>query len=534
MAPRSPARDTRLPSARAVRVLLIDDEADTLLPALAQDMEPMGFKFEKVSNPERALGSIAIRPPDAILLDLHFPGDDRRGDGGTTGGKLLAEIRRQHEEVPVVVFTSCLDDLDTPWGPFEESPHCKHAKPDFRDRGWAQALDQAIRDAIDTARLARDPGSDLGFHVGKTKEMRVLTGKLRTAARNALTVLIQGESGVGKQLAAEAIHRLSGKPGRFEHCTCWGADPMTLESTLFGHESGASAGAIRAKPGLFELADKGTLFLDKIEHLPMALQNKVMTVVENGTARRMGAAVDKKVDVRLVAATNHNLSDLLAENALRDDLAYRLAELTIFVPPLRQRMEDLPEFFKVFVAKGNERAGKNVLAVLRPETEAKLKAHAWGGNIRELDATIARAVANSTSNVLLPEDIEFAPIGRGPPSQPATESLMIAPTAGSVSGAATPLASPGAGAAVVSAVDLLANELAALPPTQRYEFAKGQGDQLRKPILIEFIRRLRRNRGVRISHKILADELDPKGNLDKIRQFLSSCGVQLSQLDFNQ
>jgi DNA-binding NtrC family response regulator len=514
-----------------VRVLLIDDEADTLLPPLAQKLEDMGFEFHKESNAARALRSVDSCNPDVILLDLHFPGDDRHV-GRTTGGKLLTAIRQQFDSIPVVVFTSRLDDVDIPLETFDEQPHGYLAKPDFGSgRAWVDALATAMRDAIDTARFARDPDAcDLGFLVGQTREMHEVAGRIRTAAGHALTVLIFGETGTGKQRAAEAIHKLSGRKGRFEHFNCADVHEETLDVKLFGQERGAFTGAHAAKPGLFELADGGTLFLDEVQRMPMSLQDKLMLVVESGNIRRMGATDDRKTDVRLIVATNHNLSDLVADGVLREDLAHRFSQgVLIFLPPLRQRLVDLPELFKIFVDKASRDLGKGVLDTLRPEVKGKLEAHFWNGNIRELESTIIRAVVNANSNVLLPQHIEFVSL---------TRRGLEAPASAVPESADIPPATPAVADTPPSALEeALTDQLESLPVNLRYSFLLDQGTEMQKLILIQFVCRLRRKTNKKVQHKALAASLDTLSNGEtdfaRIRQFVCS-RVNLSKLDFNQ
>lgn len=517
-----------------VRVLLIDDEADTLFPLLAQELESSGFEFHKESSPDRALDSVQLINPEVVLLDLHFPGDDRRG-GKTTGGRLLTQIRGRFPAVAVVVFTTRLDDVDIPEEAFEAQPHFTFAKPKFgRDLAWVDSLAAAMRDAIDTAQYLCDPNEfNPGFLVGQTPAMRHVAGLIRSAAHNVMTVLIYGETGTGKQLAAEAIHKLSGRTGRFEHFNCSGVHEETLEATLFGYESGAFSGARKTgMPGLFELANGGTLFLDEIQRMPVALQDKLMLVIEHKRVRRMGATKDTIVDVRLIAATNHNLSDLVDEGAIREDLAQRLSRLPIILPPLRARMEDIPDFFNIFIAKANSALGKHVLDTLRPEVLEKFVAYDWRGNIRELESTIERAVATTRSNVLLSGDIEFAPVGRRVVAQTAPGSPDVATPA-----PPTEVEAVDADTAVSAVVETLTNQLESLSLDKRYAFLLGQGAHLQEQILVEFIRRLRAKTHRKVGHKVLAAALDPlsRGDTDlaRIRQFV--CGhLKLTELDFNQ
>ena len=511
--------------AEAIRVLLIDDQSDTLLPNLAQGLEPLGFVLTMENDPAKALQAVGNCKPDAILLDLHFLGHDNPRQRDTTGGRLLTEIRRDFPDVPVVLFTERLDDVDVPLEAFEGHPHGYFAKSALKRHGqWACELARAVWDAVATVRYAAAPeADDLGFQVGRTSRMHEAAAAIRTAATNRMTVLIYGEIGTGKRRAAEAIHGLSGRTGRFEHHNCRSsADFGTGDAALFGGSSG---------DGLLELANGGTLFLDEIQHLPTNLQDKVVTAVESGRMRRTGDPSDREVDVRLIVATNHNLSDLVADGALREDFAYRLAGcLPVSLPPLRQRMSvDLRALFAWLVERANKEAGRGVLTVLRPETQKKLEAHTWPGNIRELKSTLTRAVATTNSNVLLPDDIKIDPAVR---PEAAAES---------------PPTDAGASANIDQAmIAATTDHLESLPIVKdercvRYEFLKSLGDTLRRDILIEFIRRLRERLQRRITHKVVAAELDPLDSSDsydrdlgRIRQLLHGCDIHLTKLDFNQ
>ncbi len=511
-----PSETAPSPPGEPLRLLLVDDEADTLSPVLVQGLEPLGFSVVKEADPANALSTVAECAPSVILLDLHFPGDDEASERGTTGGRLLTEFRRRFASVPVLLFTTRLDDVDIPLETFEERPHGYFAKPVFdRDGKWAGRLSRAIRDAVAAARhAAADEADDLGFLVGRTRAMREAAAAIRTAAGNRLAAPIYGETGTGKDLAAEAIHRLGGRTGPFERYNCSGAGSGAAETALFGTSS---------RTGLLERANGGTLFLEQIQELPTNLQEEVLTAVETGKSGRAGTASGNAVDVRLIVATNHSLSDLVADGVLYEGLAHRLAEgLPISLPPLRERLEDLPAFFARFVERANKKTERQVSAVLRPETQAKLEAYEWPGNIRELDSTLARAVATTVSNVLLPEDITFAAVARHEAhsgGRPAHD----------------PAAARGA---MVSAVDALVEKLESLPIEERYDFLKSQGDELRRDVLVEFVRRLREKIGKRIQHKMLARELDPledpERDLNRIRQFLHGTGIRLTHLEVNQ
>ena len=502
MATGSKAKGRRAePVASSTSVLLIDDEAATLLPPLAQWLERRGFAFEKEANADRALDKIRSSQPDLILLDLHFPGDDQLG-GQTTGGKLLTKIRQGFPSIPVLVFTTRLEQLNIPLEAFEEPPHGQYAKPDFsRDRTWVDDLVGAMQRAIDTAAFSNNPEvANLSFMVGQTKEMHDVVGLVQMAAENTLNVTIYGESGTGKQLVAKAIHNLSGRTGSFQHLNSQEADDTVLQNTL-------------------QAAQGGTLYLDSIQHLSMPLQRQLLEVAKAG---RLGQS--NQLDVRLIAATNHSLNDLVADDVLRADLAQSLATLLITLPPLRQRKDDFPAFFEHFVRQATESLNKHVQAVLRPETLEKLKGYNWPGNIRELETTITRAVATTGSNIILPDDIRLNGTGWPSPVPDATQTAELQ----------TSEAEP-------DPVIVLTDELESLNKGQRYQFLLDQKDMdLRASILIEFIGRLRQQTGERVSHSVLAGsihQLAKPADLDTVRQFVCTAlkhkGLTLTKLECN-
>lgn len=516
------------PAAGSTSVLLIDDEADTLLPPLAQWLEPRGFAFKKETNAARALDKIRSSQPSLILLDLHFPGDDQLG-GQTTGGKLLTKIRKRFQSIPVLVFTTRLEQLDIPLEAFEEPPHGQYAKPDFsRDRTWVDDLAGAMQRTIDTAAFSSDPDvAHLDFMVGQTKEMHDVVGLVQMAAKNVLNVTIYGESGTGKQLVAKAIHKLSGRTGSFQYLNSREADGTELQNAL-------------------QAAQGGTLYLDSIQHLSMPLQHRLLEVAEAG---RLG--LSNPLDVRLIAATNHSLKDLVADEVLRADLAQSLTTLLITLPSLRQRQDDFPAFFERFVAQANESLNKHVQVILRPETLDKLKGHNWPGNIRELETTITRAVATTGSNIILPDDIQLNRAVWTSPMPDATQTakgqryqflrnLNRAVWTSPIPDA-TQTAELQTSEAESDPVIVLTDELESLDKDQRYQFLRSQKDMdLRASVLIEFICRLRQQTGKRVSHTVLAGAIHPVNRVtdyDTVRQFVCTAlkhrGLTLTTLECN-
>ena len=238
--------------------------------------------------------------------------------------------------------------------------------------------------------------------IGNSPALESVLEQVEQVAPTDSTVLIQGETGTGKELIARAVHNLSARCGRpFVKLNCAAIPFDLLESELFGHERGAFTGAIAQKIGRFELADKGTLFLDEVGDIPAALQPKLLRVLQEQEFERLGSTRTHQVDVRLVAATNRNLVDMTKRNEFRSDLYYRLNVFPIPLPPLRARRDDIPALVEHFVEIYADRMGKQIDHI-SPETMSELTSYPWPGNIRELQNFIERSVILSSGNVLRP------------------------------------------------------------------------------------------------------------------------------------
>jgi two-component system, NtrC family, response regulator HydG len=241
--------------------------------------------------------------------------------------------------------------------------------------------------------------------VGSTPAMRELFDFIARLAPYPTTALITGESGTGKELVAQAIHRLSPRSQRpLVVCNCTTLAPTLIDTELFGHVRGAFTGADRDRKGLFEAAHGGTIFLDEIGDLPPSVQAKLLRVLEEREIRRVGSTEPTPVDVRVVAATNRDLSALVAAAGFRDDLYYRLNVGTVLLPPLRERLADLEPLVRHFIIKCNHRLGRCVTGV-SPDAVTVLGGHTWPGNVRELGNVIERAMVAATGNVILPEHL---------------------------------------------------------------------------------------------------------------------------------
>ena len=238
--------------------------------------------------------------------------------------------------------------------------------------------------------------------IGKSSALEAVLEQVEQVAPTDSTVLIQGETGTGKELIARAVHDISSRFGRhFVKLNCAAIPFDLLESELFGHEKGAFTGAIAQKIGRFELADKGTLFLDEVGDIPLALQPKLLRVLQEQEFERLGSTRTHQVDVRLVAATHRNLVDMVKRGEFRSDLYYRLNVFPVSLPPLRNRREDIPALVEHYVDIYARRMGKQIDRI-SPETMAELTSYPWPGNIRELQNFIERSVILTSDNVLQP------------------------------------------------------------------------------------------------------------------------------------
>ena len=527
------------------RLLLIDDLAETLKDDF-KDLIPHGYETSIEISPDNAITSINTHAPDVVLLDLHFPGDDLDAGGETSGAKLLGLIQNKFPDLPVVVFTDKMGDdrlsLDT------MNPQRYYAKEkivQLIDTGmdWAAdlacTLGQAIADIELTKKSPKELDSEMEFVVGKTHLMKKVVENIRSAAGNTATVLIEGETGTGKELVAKAIHQLSGRVG-FTAINCSAVHLETLEARLFGHEKGGFTGADGMKMGLFERTNGGTVFLDEIQAMPESLQSKLIRVVQEKTVERILGKTEIPVDVRLVVATNKPAIELVKEGLLREDLYYRFNTLSITLPSLRQRMEDIPLLWPALIDKANNATGKTVMTILRKEVRELLECHAWPGNIRELENTIFRAVVNAKGNILLAQDIVFdltsAEFAAQETATARNTGEILQPTFGGKDRVPNHEASE------------FMDRLNQLPADQRWEYlmANTAGNS-RKSVFVEIIHRLkashpRRRATAKELTEFLCGEEDVseeerekfKKNYDKVRTMLSSLDIQITRLDSPQ
>ncbi len=389
-------------------VLIVDDEA-AIRESLQTLLEMEAFETETAASGEECLVRIAERPFDLILLDFALP--------ERNGLEVLREIRDRDPELPVIMVTA--------YGTVENAVKAMQAgASNFIQKPWDnEKLVADVRAAVGRRRaeeeniqLKRALKERYNFEniVGKSEPMLRIFDLVAQVAPSRSTVLLEGESGTGKELIAKAIHMNSTRKDRPFVPVNTGSMPADLlESTLFGHVKGAFTSAVASKKGLFEIADRGTLFLDEIATMSLDTQAKILRVLQDRKFMHLGGVQELQVDVRIIAATNVDLKQLVREGKFRDDLYYRLNVITIPLPPLRQRREDIPLLVDFFIRKFAAENEKNVRQI-SPEALRMLLDYSWPGNVRELENTIERAVVLSWGPVIGPELLPDHISGRGP------------------------------------------------------------------------------------------------------------------------
>jgi DNA-binding NtrC family response regulator len=387
----------------AEKILVVDDER-LVLWSLRQKCEEWGYQVVEAEAGEGALSAVQSESPDLVLLDVRLP---------DIGGLEVLQQLKKNSDVRAVIMITADPQLDDIKAALKLGAYDFVGKPvDFDE------LHVAIKNALETTRLRSEVQSlrseirrHTGYHevIGVSSKMIELMNFVRkVAASEATTILIQGESGTGKDLIAKAIHYESSREHRpFIAINCSAIPETLMEAELFGHERGAFTDAKQAKKGLFEAADGGTLFLDEIGELSPLLQAKLLRVLEDQVIRRIGGIRDMQVDVRVIAASNRDLEKAVRESQFRQDLYYRLAIIAIFIPPLRDRKEDILPLVDFFVERYNRRFKKSIRGIT-DETRRLLLSHNWPGNVRELKNSIERAMILEEESLLRPAYLPFS------------------------------------------------------------------------------------------------------------------------------
>src|SRR5271156_4225688 len=366
--------------AAANNILLVDDEPG-MLRYIKTLLEVDDYKVETASTGEEALqrGQKGLRP-DLVLLDLLMPGID--------GLETLEQLRKLQPGVKVVML-SCVSDTRKVVQAIRLGAHDYLTKP-FQKGELDTVIDQCLGKNQQNYPGEVEEVGDEVFFVAASAVMRKLRSQAALVANVDIPVLMLGESGTGKEVMARLIHKLSPRAHRtFLKVNCAAVPADLLESELFGYEAGAFTGATHAKPGKFELCNKGTILRDEMGESPPLLQAKLLHVLQDQTFSRLGSRTVVKVDVRILAATNINIPEALANKRLSEDLYYRLNAFTMSLPPLRERKEEIPILLKHFMSRMSESYARPSLPLAPPLMEACLR-HSWPGNLRELSNFIKR------------------------------------------------------------------------------------------------------------------------------------------------
>ena len=493
--------------AETKRILIADDEIN-IRRVLEAILRRDGYDVVTAANGEEALAGMS-RGVHTVITDLKMPGLDGMG--------LLRRLSVDFPDVPVVMITA--------HGSVENAVEAvklgafDYVEKPFDQEQIRQIVAKALRTHILARRDARpeDPTARGRFRlVGESTAIAQVYQVVEKVADTPSTVLITGESGTGKELVARALHDNSSRnTGPFIKINCAAIPKTLMESELFGYEKGAFTGAVGSKPGRFELAHGGSLFLDEIGEIPVEMQVKLLRVLQESEFERVGGIKTIKVDVRLITATNRDLAAEIASGGFRDDLFYRLNVVPIHLPPLRERREDIPLLVNHFIARFNERLKKQV-AGIEPEAIERLVSHHWPGNIRELENVIERTILFSEGSLIRTSDLpgEFGgtpPQGLAAPAAQATEER--APTAATSSGALPAVQSPSAAAS--SSVPQVGEEVGSLKEAVRAETERVERELIQRALDETGGNVTQAARKLQISRKSLQTKMKEFGLRDK-------------------
>jgi DNA-binding NtrC family response regulator len=445
----SPSPKAPLPG-RPVPSLLVADDQPHILDALELLLEPEGFRIQKARSPYAVLEALKTGSYDALLIDLNYTRDTTSGREGLD---LLTQIKAHDPQMPVIVMTA--------WASVDIAVEAmRRGAQDFIQKPWDNArlltilrtqidLQHAVRRAQHLEaenRILRAEG--LPEMIATAAAMQTVLATMARIGPSDANVLITGEHGTGKEVIAQTLHALSARAQRSLVAVNTGALPEgTFESEIFGHVKGAFTDARAERIGRFELADGGTLFLDEIANIPPRQQAKLLRVLETGELERVGSSKTRRVDVRVLSATNADLHAEVEAGHFRPDLLFRLNTVEIHLPPLRERREDIPPLAAYFLARYAQRYRKQITGIDPGAVQAMLQ-YPWPGNVRELDHTLERAVLMARGVQIEAADLGLNPARAAAPSLDdlsleSVESILIrkalARSAGNVSQAADAL-----------------------------------------------------------------------------------------------
>lgn len=377
-------------------VLVVEDEP-SMRRVVSAILEQQGFVVHTAQHGREALQILAKQPIRVIISDIKMPEMD--------GMALLDHVLVHFSKIPMILITAH-GTVDNAVEALKKGAFDYVTKP-FDMNELQQSVQKAYQTHVLNSRNYQPDPKELGRYdiIGRSRQMMEIYDAIAKVADTPSTVLIRGEHGTGKELVARALHQHSSRREKpFITINCAAIPQNLMESELFGHEKGAFTGAVSAKAGKFELADGGTLFLDEIGEIPVEMQVKLLRVLQYETFERVGGVKTLKVNVRLVAATNRDLEDMIRESKFRQDLYYRLKVVPITLPPLRERRSDVPLLVTHFLERFNQRLHKQIEGIT-PEALQCLEEYNWPGNIRELENVIERSVLFANQNRIEIQDL---------------------------------------------------------------------------------------------------------------------------------
>ncbi len=420
------------------RALIVDDEKNITFVIQAM-LERAGFETIVFNDSSEALEAIASEDIDVVVTDLYMP--------GIGGMEILDYCQKHHPQLPIVVITAygtvesavsalkrgAFDFVTKPFDQAELLNVVQKAVSTYQQRQKEPIIlfsNSANPPSAATSAISAQVAPAISTIIGSSPQMYEVFKVISKIAQSPSTVLVWGESGTGKELVAFEIHRQSGRANKpFVKINCAAIPATLIESELFGYEKGAFTGAVASKPGRFELAHEGTLFLDEVAEMPLEMQVKLLRILQEQEFERVGGVNTIKVDVRIITATNKDLESEVKAGRFREDLYYRLNVVPIHLPALRERREDIELLIKYFLMQFNDKLKKQITG-LTPDTLVALKGHTWPGNIRQLENVLERMVLMCEGNILSVEDLpdELVPphqdrIGHGSSEEGASISL---------------------------------------------------------------------------------------------------------------
>lgn len=381
------------------RILVVDDE-ESIREFLEIMLKKEGYEVSTAEDGLKAKEILQKKSFDMVISDLQMP--------NMTGIELLKHVKDSYPDVVFMLITA-FGTTETAVEAMKMGAYDYVTKP-FKIDEVRMNIANALRSKdleVEVRSLKKELVREYSFQnmVGNSQPMHAIFDLIKRVSHANTNILITGESGTGKEVIAKSIHYsgpLKDKP--FVTINCGAIPENLIESEMFGHKKGSFTGAVVDKAGLFEVANNGTLFLDEVGELPLAVQVKLLRAIQERIIRRVGATEDTKVEVRIIAATNRNLEDMVAKGTFRQDLFYRLNVINIKSPPLRERADDIPLLANHFLKKYNEKLGKNIHSI-SDEAMTILKGYSYPGNVRELENMIERTVALEAGSTILPESL---------------------------------------------------------------------------------------------------------------------------------